>query len=293
MSLLPWQGDLAQRVQTLVTTAKLPHGIVISANEGWGEIEFAQWLALTLLEAPLDLNASEMAHPDLRWVRPDGAQIKVESIREIGQFAYQTSQSGGRKVVVLESAHLLNRNAANALLKTLEEPPEDTFVLLATCHASRLLATVRSRCQRFTIRPDQTSARDWLMRRWNDGDIEQRLNIHGGAPLLVAAELNDGRSMLSDTLNDIVVATEPLAHLDTLLARDPGEVTGGWFRHVKTILAGGAMDAASARHTPSARGLLEFADELLWVRHQLLNTNSANARLLIGRLIVKWHALGT
>ena len=290
MSLLPWHRQLADQIEKLIASARLPHGILIIATEGWGEIVFTQWLALTLLEQPLELNARELAHPDLRWVTADGAEIKVEAIREIGQFAYKTSRGGGRKVVVLEDAHRLNRNAANALLKTLEEPPNDTYVLLASSHPGRLLPTIRSRCQRFVIHPAPASAKAWLVDEWGDANVEERLQDHAGAPLPVAAELAEGGQPLSRTLGAIVTSAEPLTLLDDLLARDPGQVTGGWYRRVKAMLARNGFCADS---DPSARSLLEFADELLWVRHQLLNTNSANARLLLGRLVVKWHGLGT
>ncbi len=291
MSPLPWHRDLAARIEKLIASARLPHGILIAGTEGWGEVVFAQWLALTLLEEPLHLNPSELAHPDLHWVKPDGAEIKVDAIREIGQFAFTTSRKGGRKVVVVEDAHLLNRNAANALLKTLEEPPDDTFVVLATCHAGRLLPTIRSRCQRFVIQPDAASAGDWLAEQWGEEDVEERLQSNAGAPLLVAAELSGGTAPFAQTLAAISSASQPLGCLNDLLARDPAHVTGGWYRHINKLLARsmlgrGCGDAAT-------RQLFEFADELLWVRHQLLNTNSANARLLLGRLVVKWHGLGT
>jgi DNA polymerase-3 subunit delta' len=290
VSLLPWHQPLASRIEALISSGKLPHGLLISATEGWGEVIFAQWLALRLLEQPLTANASEIAHPDLRWLKPDGAEIKVDAIRAMGEFAFKTSQLGLRKVAVLEDAHLLNRNAANALLKTLEEPPAGTFVILASCHAGRLLPTIASRCQRFVIDIDAASARDWLAQQWDPDDIDERLAGQGGAPLLVARELTEGNAPLVRTLADIAASTAPLGHLDTLLAQDPGHITGGWYRHINALL-GRACDAADGGS--SARKLLEFADELLWVRHQLLNTNSANARLLMGRLVVKWHGLGT
>ncbi|MDH3643686.1 MAG: hypothetical protein OES38_16400, partial [Gammaproteobacteria bacterium] len=81
--LLPWQEELAERITTLIGASRLPHGVLITATEGWGEIVFAQWLALTLLDEPLEQDAREMAHPDLRWVKPDGAEIKVDAIREV------------------------------------------------------------------------------------------------------------------------------------------------------------------------------------------------------------------
>ncbi len=185
----------------------------------------------------------------------------------------------------------MNRNAANALLKTLEEPPADTFLVLATSHPGRLPATIRSRCQRFLINPDEQAARDWLTVRWTEAELAARAPESGGAPLLVDAALAEGSRALRECLEDALAAAQPLDSVAELLERDAGQVTSGWYRALRDVIAG--REAIGNLHHVDGRALFGFADELLWVRHQLVNTNSANARLLFERLVSKWHSLGT
>ena len=212
-------------------------------------------------------------------------------MRELGEFAFSTSQGGGAKVAVLENAHLLNRNAANALLKTLEEPPANTFLVLATSHPARLPATIRSRCQRFVIQPDEEAAGAWLTTRWDEAELASRLPESGGAPLLVDAALTDGTIALRECLEGALSSAQPLDSVAELLERDAGQVTSGWYRTLRDIIAG--REEIGPLGQADERALFGFADELLWVRHQLVNTNSANARLLFERLVTKWHSLGT
>ena len=289
-ALLPWHVTLADRIEGLMSAGRLPHGILITGTEGWGDSILAAWLALRILAEDTDQNPRELAHPNLRWIVPDGAEIKVSAVRELGEFAFSTSQGGGAKVAVLENAHLLNRNAANALLKTLEEPPANTFLVLATSHPGRLLATIRSRCQRFVIQPDAQAARGWLQGRWSEAELASRLPETGGAPLLVDAALTEGSTALRECLEVALSSPRPLDSVAELLERDAGQVTSGWYRTLRDLIAG-REEIGALRQTDS-RALFEFADELLWVRHQLVNTNSANARLLFERLVAKWCSLG-
>jgi DNA polymerase-3 subunit delta' len=290
-ALLPWHEPLARRIEGLIEAGRLPHGILITGIDGWGDGILAAWLALRILGEDTSQNPRELAHPNLRWIVPDGAEIKVSAVRELGEFAFSTSQGGGAKVAVLESAHLLNRNAANALLKTLEEPPADTFLVLATSHPGRLPATIRSRCQRFVIHPDARAARGWLTGRWSEAELASRVPESGGAPLLVDAALTEGTRGLRECLEETLSAAQPLDNVTELLERDAGQVTGGWYRTLRDVIAG-REQIGQLQHLDS-KALFGFADELLWVRHQLVNTNSANARLLFERLIAKWHSLGT
>jgi DNA polymerase-3 subunit delta' len=292
MPALPWQEPCLARIQRHLELGKLPHGILLTAIEGWGERLLAQSLALRLLEVDPATEPTELAHPDLRWIVPDKAEIKVDAVRELGGFAYSTPVMGAAKVIVFEDAHLLNRSAANALLKTLEEPPSGTFVILSTCFPGRLLPTIRSRCQRFHVDADLDAARQWLRTNdvVDDDSLEQRLFANGGAPLAVAAELEAGTPALGALLAEILDASQPLAQLDDMLALNQSQVTGGWYRYLLGLLAG-RKDFPKLAGV-SDRSVIAFADELLWVRSQLLSSNSANARLLLGRLTSRWHQLG-
>lgn len=93
-------------------------------------------------------------------------EIVVDDVRAIGAFLAQTPAEGGWRIVVVDNADALNRNAANALLKVLEEPPDRALLLLTSEVPGRLLATIRSRCRRLTLRPLPGASVTALLRRY-------------------------------------------------------------------------------------------------------------------------------
>ena len=84
---------------------------------------------------------------------PARRDIRIDQVREIESFLNLTSFEGSCKVVILDGAELLNTAAANALLKTLEEPPADALLLLLTANEDALLSTIRSRCRALHLKP--------------------------------------------------------------------------------------------------------------------------------------------
>lgn len=104
------------------------------------------------------ITVRERTHPDVHWIEPQKKSriISVEQMRGIQKQIYETSFSGGWKVCVLVGADCLNLSAANAFLKTLEEPPERTLFLLLTDGPQRLLPTIISRCHRMTVTGAET-----------------------------------------------------------------------------------------------------------------------------------------
>ncbi|GMT43159.1 MAG: hypothetical protein IEMM0002_1570 [bacterium] len=98
------------------------------------------------------------SHPDFTRVAPDGTMIKIEQVRALISSLSMKSYGGGRKLCVMEEADKMNPPAANAFLKTLEEPPPDTVLILVTSSPSALLPTIVSRCRtvRFVpMRPEE------------------------------------------------------------------------------------------------------------------------------------------
>ncbi len=183
-ALLPWQVPLASELLAR-GPAGWPHALLLTGRAGIGKRILAQNLARSLLcEAPLAggfacgacASCGYVAagqHPDLRNVEPidvtDDDEIKVldlipvKHVRALTLWTNVTSHRGGAKVAVIAPADLLNVAAANALLKTLEEPPAGTFLILVTARPGRLLPTVRSRCLRLEAPvPDAYAARAWL-----------------------------------------------------------------------------------------------------------------------------------
>lgn len=298
MSLLPWHEALAKRVRGAVAAERLAHGLLVSGPEGWGERNFANWLALHLLGVDPERDAATVAHPDLRWLQPDGSAIRIDAVRELERFAHGTPQAGRRKVAIIEDAHFLNEHSANALLKTLEEPPAGTYLVLTSCHPGRLSPTIRSRCQMLQIRPDSGRAARWLAGTGAAAEINQRLFEHGGAPVAVAAAVAGGETPLHGLLAQALQPRGGAAAVEALLGQGLAEALARWYRYVLALTAGqwhlappdgvalGVVPAADA-----ARGLVDFADELIWVRRMLLTSNSANERLLAERLVARWRLL--
>ena len=91
-------------------------------------------------------------HPDLHWLAPTGRTLKIQQIREIQRTVAFRSYSGGHCVTIVRQADSMTPEAANSLLKTLEEPPEDTHFILLTTQPQALPATVVSRCQRLSFK---------------------------------------------------------------------------------------------------------------------------------------------
>lgn len=206
--LLPWQTAAAEEALGRGRAA-WPHALLVTGIAGIGKRILAQNFARALLcEAP---RADGLAcgtcascgyvaagqHPDLRMVEPldvddDGEirrldQIPVKHVRGLTEWANVTSHRGVAKVGIVTPADLLNVPAANALLKTLEEPPAGTYLMLVTARPGRLLATVRSRCLRLAAPAagaDLASA--WLRER-GVADPVTLLAQASGAPLAALA----------------------------------------------------------------------------------------------------------
>jgi len=177
---------------------RLPHALLIHEAPGAGGGQLAAWIARLVLctaaEPPCGRcgacrSSREEQHPDLTCVRPieDSQQIRIEQVRALGEELTLTSHQGGYKVALIEPADAMNRFAANALLKTLEEPAPRTLIVLVAQQPSRLPATIMSRCQRITLRaPSRAQSLEWLRATRGEGDWGAVLDVLGEAPLAAA-----------------------------------------------------------------------------------------------------------
>ncbi|MDR1435079.1 MAG: hypothetical protein LBI77_01585 [Puniceicoccales bacterium] len=122
---------------------RLPHGIIVESENAASALFYVTSCAQAILKTDnLD------SHPDFFALYPSGKinAIKIETIRELIDRVQKTPNRGDQKVFVIFEAHQLNKNAANALLKTLEEPPDNTTLFLITPHKNFLSPTIISRC---------------------------------------------------------------------------------------------------------------------------------------------------
>jgi DNA polymerase-3 subunit delta' len=219
-ALPPWLADTA--ATTVAARGRWPHALLLAGPRGIGKRVLALHLAQALLcESPQPAGAAcgscigcnlvrRGTHPDLRVVEPvtyddEGNAtrvdaITVEPIRDLIDFALLSSHRGRAKVAVIVPAEALNGAAANALLKTLEEPPPGTYLLLVAHQPGRLPATLVSRCRRIPLAyPDPAVAAPWLAARGVE-DAETVLAQAGGAPglalELAPADLQHARDEL-------------------------------------------------------------------------------------------------
>lgn len=161
MQIYPWQQAQWQSVLQQLQADRLPHALLLAGPSGLGKRSFANALAAHALcvkhtacgqcRSCLLLNASN--HPDLLELQPEaeGKAIKIEQVRELVTELGQTAQQGSYQVVVIEPAEAMNKAGANALLKTLEEPPGPVIFLLISHQPATIPATIRSRCQRLNF----------------------------------------------------------------------------------------------------------------------------------------------
>lgn len=288
---MPWLEPLLDDASARLAAGRLPHALILSGPDGWGEAVLANALALRILGVGEDRDAAALAHPDLRWLVPEGTGIRVDAVRALAAFAQGTPQSGTRKVGVLAEAHRLNASAANALLKTLEEPPPGTHLLLSTCYPGRLAATIRSRSQNVVIRPDAAAARRWLEAEVPGADLERVLFEHGGAPVAVRDALRAGEEPLHGLLEaalDDRGRAGPV--VDSLLASGLAAALPRWYRYV-LALAAGRWTPPALRERVAGRAIQAFVDELLWARRLLAVATSPNERLIAERLVARWRRL--
>jgi DNA polymerase-3 subunit delta' len=169
--------EIADALLRAHASGKLHHAIILAGPRGIGKATFAYHAARFLIEAQAGggtrdaLRKANAQSPHFRQVaqrahhsvlsigRPLGdsgtfkTQITVDEVRRIGSFVSTRAHDGGWRTIIIDGAEDMNRNAANALLKSLEEPPPRTLFLLVAHQVTRLLPTIRSRCQVMAMRP--------------------------------------------------------------------------------------------------------------------------------------------
>ena len=203
------------------------------------------------------------------------SEISVKQIRTLGERFALTPQQGGAQVALIDPADGMNASAANALLKSLEEPLENRYVLLVSAHPARLPATIRSRCQRIEFRlPDTADALLWLQARAHAAAAAQAaLDAARGHPGLAAYWLEDGLLAIRDRVRaDLVALAQPASGKNSM---QPLPLAAVWL----------ADDAAAQRLEYAAEFALELQALLVGVqpsREDATRIDGSLARLTAG-----------
>ena len=197
MITLPWLEAPFDSVRSAAAAGRLPQGLLVHDAPGAGGLRLvkriAQLVLCTAEQAPCGIcsacrRVDSGEHPDLMLVTPKEEsklqQITVDDVREACEQLVMTSYEGRGSVAVITPADALNHNAANALLKTLEEPRPRLHILLVTSRPSSLPATILSRCQRLKISPPpRPDVLAWLQAQRPSPDWPAALDAVGGAAL--------------------------------------------------------------------------------------------------------------
>ncbi len=200
---LPWQRQQWAYAAGRLAAQRMPHALLLTGVAGCGQEQFAQ--ALVAAALCLQRNEDGLAcghcsacelykagtHPDFQGIAAEAGseQIKIDQIRELLSFLGLSRQFAGYRVALIEAADRLNPNAANSLLKMLEEPPAASLLVLVATQPALLPITIRSRCQRlrFGVPPNDEGLK-WLAAKLGDeAKAKQLLAFAQGAPVRALA----------------------------------------------------------------------------------------------------------
>lgn len=319
----PWQLQEWQQLSQQITAKKLPHALMFAGAKGIGKRHLAMSLAqLLLCLAPIEatpcgkcrgcmLNKAQN-HPDLIVISPEESAkaIKVDQVRALIDDLGKTAQQGGYKVVVLEPAEAMNANAANALLKSLEEPAANTLLLLV-CHTpSAVLPTIRSRCQmRLLATPNTEQVTHWLkpLVVGSNIPVEKLVEAAGGAPLIALSFLEGDALERRDAwlLNLIRVSTGQISAIEVASQWQKDDVIAlvewflvwlhtlmRWQLGVEQLLMNQLPQDFRNRLSRVPAALLHrYVEKILISKRQLLGPSNPNKQLLLEEMLMDWGAL--
>lgn len=321
MNTYPWLQPVWQQFLSYWQANRLPHALIISAAHGMGKAAFAEQISrLVLCQQPQPTGqmcgqcyACQLAdishHPDYHLLAPEapGQAIKIDAVRELIEQLHMASHYHAYRVVIINPAEAMNTAAANALLKTLEEPGQRCLFLLITEANTRLMATIRSRCQRLHIAPAYSSvAQTWLQAQLPDLTASQAANLleqAEGAPLIaqLLAETQSPQQALWQSL--VALSQDQLSPLT--LAQQEQQTALVFLDNLLNCLT--CLSRAKAGHTNlpveyaatievllqllqnlSFRQWMDYTYQVMQARALLVQNANLNGQLLLEALLIAW-----
>ena len=289
-----------ESLKNLIDDSHLPHAIIIEGDEGTGRHTLADFIAKAALckgdskpcnicrNCTLFLNHN---HPDAEYFSPEEKKkaLSVEQVRKIKANSFVKAHMGGRKVFIIDKTDALSDNSQNALLKTIEEPPQDILFILICESSAKLLPTVISRCVVFSLfPPEETEALEYIRSntKKSDDEIKEALRLtHNniGKALILLGKRKNEKSYLAEKFLSGVLEYDSAVNLMLLLKpleKDRVKVSE-FISELKLITA--AKITENADNTPFLKNLLNIY-ETLTNMEPLLATN-INLSLFFATLV--------
>ena len=223
-----WLDPVREEFRKRLQGDRLAHAFLLSGQTGTGKQELSMEMAASLLCLEKNLPAcgscrscqllGSGAHPDFRILsfelNKNGklrTEIIIDQVRYLISFLQLTTTISEKKVALIHPAEAMNKHAANALLKTLEEPPGDAVIILLSHDPHRLAVTITSRCQKLQIRlPDKDAALTWLLESgtYERAEARSALKAAAGSPLRAQKILSeagpDHYQLVNETLESVL-----------------------------------------------------------------------------------------
>jgi len=241
---LPWLEGHKQQLKHYIHQNRIPQALLLTGHKGLGKRYLAESFAKSLLcfnrqadsaycgQCQSCILFDAQTHPDYIFIEPEevGKVIGIDVIRQLTAKLALKPQFDSHRVVVINPADSLNKASANAFLKYLEEPTERTSLILITDKPAKLLATIKSRCQKLFIdAADKVIVKTWLQQQGISENADLLLNLAQGSPLLAKEFFESG---LLDQRSEFFNHWLKVAKLD----ETPVEVAEKWHKLDKAVI---------------------------------------------------------
>ena len=301
---LPWHAPVWEQLSTQVAAEQLPHALLFAGEQGCGVSRLALALARMLLcispkgafncgECKACILSARGSHGDFSWLEPEEKSrfIKVDQIREAVHFATLTSSFGPRKVIVVSPADNMNLSAYNSLLKTLEEPADNTYWVLVCNRMLGVPATIRSRCRHWQLpRPNESAALEWLDIITEERATSEKLFLlANGRPLNAQKLYVEGRADATagrrDLLNALIAGQIEVTEASPLWEQHGADVfLDDLIESLQSLV--GSLALAKLKSRPG-RAALRILEEMQRVRRAVSAGSNPGKQLLIETTLLK------